>query len=248
MPEMGGTYQMIRALLSDLYCTLIDIRTDEGDPWTYETLARYLGYHGVHIGAGDLRREYSHRIHESLSQSTEKHPETDVHAVFGSIMHDFGKKIPDAQSIIDVSMLFRSLTIRRFSLFPHVGDSLAEISKMFAVGLVSDAQWVFTEPEIRMLDLGRFFRHTVISSRFGFKKPDIRLFHNALNALDVRPDEAVYIGDNPEKDLVGAKDAGLFFFLFGSERRDYGGYVPDGCFYDHRELAGMIRDLNCRLM
>ena len=37
----------------------------------------------------------------------------------------------------------------------------------------------------------------------------------------------VYIGDNPQKDLVGAKKAGMAFILFRSEFKPYNDFQPD---------------------
>jgi len=59
------------------------------------------------------------------------------------------------------------------------------------------------------LRLENFFDALVISSDYGFRKPDPRLFHVALAALDVSASEAAYIGNKYETDLVGAKEAGL---------------------------------------
>jgi len=49
------------------------------------------------------------------------------------------------------------------------------------------------------LRLENFFDALVISSDYGFRKPDPRLFHS----------EAAYIGNKYETDLAGAKEAGL---------------------------------------
>jgi putative hydrolase of the HAD superfamily len=54
-----------------------------------------------------------------------------------------------------------------------------------------------------------FFYATVIASDYGFRKPDPRLFHIALAALDVSASEAAYVGNDYETDFLGAKAAGL---------------------------------------
>lgn len=75
--------------------------------------------------------------------------------------------------------------------------------------IVSDAQRIFCKPELRTLRLENFFDAIVISSDYGFRKPDPRIFHMALAILDVPASEAVYIGNNYKTDLLGAKAAGL---------------------------------------
>lgn len=95
---------------------------------------------------------------------------------------------------------------------------LTHVRKKYRIAIISDAQWVFAEPEMKTLGLDRFFTLRIFSSRFGFKKPDVRLFELAMEKLRVRPEGSIYIGDNLQKDLVGAKRAGMKFILFGSEK------------------------------
>lgn len=49
----------------------------------------------------------------------------------------------------------------------------------------------------------------VTSAIVGFEKPDVRTFHAVLAPLDVAPEDALHIGDQPRSDVVGALDAGM---------------------------------------
>ncbi|MFZ5997428.1 MAG: HAD family hydrolase [Nitrospirota bacterium] len=234
---------MKKAVLFDLYGTLIDILTDEGDVSVYETLSRYLRYHMVDIAPWQLKEEYFGGIKRSLRQSSEAYPEVDVAAVFSDIMQRYGNRSSTEDRIADVAMLFRSLTIRRFGVFPGLYDALAALSKNYKLALISDAQWVFAEPEIAMLGLDCFFETRILSSRLGYKKPDERLFLQAVEQLGVAPAESVYIGDTPSKDLVGAKRAGMQCIVFRTACSDFEGYVPDRCFDDYDELEKIIEEM-----
>jgi putative hydrolase of the HAD superfamily len=94
---------------------------------------------------------------------------------------------------------------------------LASLLQTHELAVISDAQWVFSEPEMAMLGFVPFFKFRVLSSQFGFKKPDVRLFDMATKELILNNEDSVYIGDTPQKDLVGAKEAGMKFILFRSE-------------------------------
>jgi putative hydrolase of the HAD superfamily len=54
-----------------------------------------------------------------------------------------------------------------------------------------------------------YFDVVIDSSLVGVEKPDPRIFLAALEALGVRPDEALYVGDLYEVDVVGARAAGI---------------------------------------
>lgn len=231
---------MIRAVFFDLYGTLIDIRTDEYDSWVYETLSRYLGYHAVNIAPEEIKRAFFEGIQQHLNLSKEMYPEVDLYKIIFNIMNKYGKKRTAKGIVVDVAMLFRSLTMRKFRAFDGLYDTLSSLSAVYKTAIISDAQWVFAEPEIVMLGLDQFFPVSVLSSRFGFKKPDARLFGIAMEKLGVDAEESVYIGDNPRKDLPGAKGAGMKFILFGSECPGYEGLRPDRCFSRYSELEDVL--------
>ena len=228
-----------RAVVFDLYGTLIDIRTDESDPAVWGALAQYLGYLGVVIAPEELRSQYQKRVEFQLSSSPERHAEVDVFAVFRDIFAAYGRAKVSREKIIAAAMLFRSLTRRQFGLFPEAAAVLRRLRERYAVGLVSDAQWVFTEPELAITGLRDLFEVRVLSSRCGYKKPDPRLFARALAALHVVPEHALYVGDNPARDLVGARRAGMRCILFrpmsnGSSER------PEATVSQHAELEEAV--------
>ncbi|MCX8069208.1 MAG: HAD family hydrolase [Thermodesulfovibrionales bacterium] len=234
---------MIKAVIFDLYGTLIDIRTDEKSPEVYWHLSRYLTYHGVKVTPERLQESYFEGINKSLANSKEVNAEINVYEIFNEIMNRFGCKLYNEQTVIDVCMLFRSLTIRNFSLFNDVIETLSYLQSNYLIALISDAQWVFTEPELMILNLDRFFPVRFLSSKYGYKKPDKRLFEKALKKLDVRAKDAVYIGDNPQRDLVGAKNANIKCILFRNDTTKYNGYEADGVFYNYTELKYLIEQL-----
>ncbi len=70
--------------------------------------------------------------------------------------------------------------------------------------------------------LGEHFEVVVDSKLAGVEKPDPRIFSFAIEALGLRPDEVLYIGDIYEVDVVGAEAAGLHAALVDPERRHAG--------------------------
>lgn len=235
---------MKKGIFFDLYGTLIDILTDEHDPWVYSTLSRYLSYRDVKIAPKELKKTYFEDIQSQLKQSNESYPEVDVCKIFSNILHQYGNdKIYSKSAIMDTAVLFRSLTMRRFEVFQGVYEVLGSLVEKYELALISDAQWVFTEPEMAMLGLTKFFKLRILSSRFGFKKPDTRLFDMSMKKLMIRAEESVYIGDNPQKDLVGAKKAGMKFILFRSEFKPYNGFQPDKHFNDYSELLEILEGM-----
>jgi putative hydrolase of the HAD superfamily len=57
--------------------------------------------------------------------------------------------------------------------------------------------------------LESFFHPTVVSGEVGFGKPDRRIFEYALDRTKTVPEEALMIGDNPVRDIAGARECGM---------------------------------------
>jgi len=243
MPEVGTEARMRRAIFFDLYGTLIDILTDEYDPGVYSALSRYLSYHSVNISPEEFRKTYFEDIQRQLKQSQESCPEVDVFKIFWNMMQRYGHGDCSKSVVADTAKLFRSLTIRRFGVFAGVDNVLASLFGKVELAIISDAQWIFAEPEMAMLGLRPFFKCVVLSSRMGFKKPDVRLFDLAMRKLAATPEASIYIGDNPQKDMEGAKRAGMKFILFGSGWKPNSDFKPDGCFTDYSELLKILGEM-----
>jgi hypothetical protein len=53
-----------------------------------------------------------------------------------------------------------------------------------------------TREEINSLDLTRFFEHMSLSYEVGVRKPDKRIYLDALNALAIKGQECIFIADS----------------------------------------------------
>jgi putative hydrolase of the HAD superfamily len=59
------------------------------------------------------------------------------------------------------------------------------------------------------LALGPSFDAVLISEAEGISKPLPAIFHRALKRLSKKPMQAVFVGDHPDVDIMGAKRAGI---------------------------------------
>ncbi len=227
----------IKAVVFDLYGTLVNIKTDEQDPELYAELSKFLSYNRVTISPEELQTFYSDEIKRQLQNKREEFPEVDVLKIFRVVVRRYGHGRNDTHLPVNTARLFRSLSRKTFEPFPRVYSMLEKLRDIYPLALLSDAQRCFTEPEIEMLKLTWFFDHIFISSDYGFRKPDPRYFGMAIEALGVKPNEAVYVGDNPYRDLYGAKKAGMRMVLVRSSEREYEGYAADEYLGDIAELG-----------
>ena len=99
-------------------------------------------------------------------------------------------------------------------------ESLARLRAAgLRLGVVSNSDGR-VEEALQAAGLRHYFDSVIDSALVGVEKPDPRIFQAALNALGVAPDEALYVGDLYEVDIVGARAAGIQAVLLGSSKAE----------------------------
>jgi HAD superfamily hydrolase (TIGR01509 family) len=98
------------------------------------------------------------------------------------------------------------------SLYEPVDGIVPLLADLRARGLLQAivSNWPPSLP--RFLDhhrLSGFFDAVVYSAEDGIHKPDPRIFARATSVLDVSPSDIVFIGDNPEWDIVPTRALGM---------------------------------------
>lgn len=80
------------------------------------------------------------------------------------------------------------------------------------IGLISDGPVKTQKNKLKMLKIEKIFNKIVLNDSLGkkYRKPHQRSFKLILKKLKVKPKETIYVGDNPEKDFIGAKKMGIF--------------------------------------
>lgn len=81
----------------------------------------------------------------------------------------------------------------------------------YRIGLISNTIW---PAELHLEDLEAigvlpFIEHPIFSGELGIWKPSAQIFQHALELLGARPEQAVFVGDNPHEDIVGAQSVGM---------------------------------------
>lgn len=197
-----------KAVLFDFYKTLLDICTDENELTLWERLSIFIRYKGIYYDPLVMRCLFQDLVQQNLENSSELYPDICITDVFKTILSSTG--MPISENLLqDCVHLFRSLSIKHFNLFPDTISTLKILRQHYKLGLVTDAQRVFLDPELRMTGLSDFFDVIIVSSDHLFHKPDPRMFWMAVNRLGVTLNQALYVGDSYHRDIIGADLAGI---------------------------------------
>jgi putative hydrolase of the HAD superfamily len=211
----------VRALLFDVNGTLIDIETDERMEQIYRAIAHFLAYQGIPLHRGEVRDLYFQVMKEQFAASKETYPEFDVVEVWREVLQRQATEItrslePEKLRLMPqfLAELQRGISRKRLAVFPQAQEMLEELKTRYHLAVVSDAQSVYGLPELRATGLAGYFSPIIISGDYGYRKPDPRLFQAALQALQVSPEEAIFIGNDRLRDVYGARHVGMKTILF----------------------------------
>jgi putative hydrolase of the HAD superfamily len=95
-----------------------------------------------------------------------------------------------------------------WELYPEVLEVLEKLEPQFRLAIISNF-----DGRLRMileqLGISKFFRHVFVSSEVGADKPDPEIYRRALKLLDLPANQALHVGDDPERDWKAASAAGL---------------------------------------
>ena len=180
----------------DLYGTLVDINTDEGNKKFKARVEKYF----KKFGADNFWPKYL-----KLCEQSDPDSEVDLIFVFSQILGG-----SDRQTVLKAARVFRKYSTKRLKAYNGVRDLLKSLKegggKLY---LLSNAQSCFTLYELEKLKLKDCFDGIELSSDFGYKKPSQKFFKHLIDKYSLDPSQTVYTGNDLTADILGAKAAGF---------------------------------------
>lgn len=240
---------MIKAVLFDIYGTLVDVQTDEAGMGAYELLSKYLEYKHVYLTPDQVKWFYHEEFARRLGQEPGKpaslddfrqHIQTNPRSYPDDDIRDVFKTIVDRCCVVkavksddldhtaaDLSHLFRSATRKRLFVYPTIRSGLKVLREKYRLGIVSNAQEAFTPEELDIYGLREHFDIIVLSSQAKLKKPNPAIFQAALEKIGIDPKEVVFVGNDLIADIMGASNLGMKTILIGRQQYNITGVTPD---------------------
>ncbi|EMR73150.1 haloacid dehalogenase superfamily enzyme, subfamily IA [Thaumarchaeota archaeon SCGC AB-539-E09] len=95
----------------------------------------------------------------------------------------------------------------RTDFLPCVEYVLKNLAEKYKVALLSNT--MSDQPRLLLSENGfdKYFDLIICSRDLGLRKPNPKLFKYILEKLEVKPNEAVHVGDSVKEDMIGARDS-----------------------------------------
>ena len=100
---------------------------------------------------------------------------------------------------------------------------LMNLRGVYSLGIITDGYFEVQKKKVQALKLEELFDSIIYTDEYGkeYWKPSVYGYKLALKKFKVLPEEAVYIGDNPHKDFIGAKKMGILTVRILQPGREY---------------------------
>ena len=121
--------------------------------------------------------------------------------------------------------------------FPEVLVNLERLKQEYSLGVVTNGN-----ADVQHIGIGHFFKFALNSAEAGVAKPHPAIFQQALQQAQVDAHEMVYVGDDPEKDVIGAQQVGLRTIWFNPQQRELPlGLKPDAIMTNFAEIEVLVK-------
>ena len=227
---------MLRAVIFDMGETLLRF-VRPGNTWRefeapgIREIYQYLIEQGHPIASREEEfvEVMFQRLAEGWQQSTGGHINLRAVDWIATSAADHALTLDEAALLEAARHYARSLRIG-LSATPGATDVLAALRERdYRMGLISNTIW---PAELHLEDLAEFgilpyLDHTIFSGDFGMWKPSPQVFQHMMEILDVRPEETVFVGDNPREDILGAQGVGIRAVWLRNHEFPLGDVHPD---------------------
>jgi putative hydrolase of the HAD superfamily len=233
--------ERISAIGFDLFNTLLTVEPDTlGE--AFDRLAGSLRDSGLPVDRDRFREVHRQAAIRFLKATQEDGRETHnrfwISEALGSLGHEVPPEDPRVASAVDA---YFSAFRESCRLIPGTREMLAALRPHYRLGLLSN----FTHgPAARRilndLELPGWFDALLISGELGYRKPHPSVFHRLAAALEARPEETLYVGDDPGPDIHGARAAGVrpVWFTYTQDRAMR--YIADASYLNAASPDGAV--------
>lgn len=138
--------------------------------------------------------------------------------------------ISDKELAVKFNQLYLSLYPTWSYLIEGARELLDELNKKYPLGIITNGFPETQSIKLEKSNLIGYFKWIIYSGEVGKAKPHREIFEYALRKANLSNEEVIYIGDDFEGDIIGAKKAGIKTIWFNIEnkeeqRKKYADYI-----------------------
>lgn len=133
----------------------------------------------------------------------------------------------------------------RQRLLPGARELMTELASTHLLALLTNGAPDLQREKIAASGLESFFQAIAVSGEHGIGKPKPEIFHRLLKELGVTPNESIMVGNSLERDISGARNAGIrsiWIRVPGSEEQ--ADVMPDHTIISLAEIPAILSGIS----
>ncbi|EJB0384017.1 HAD-IA family hydrolase [Vibrio parahaemolyticus] len=115
----------------------------------------------------------------------------------------------DAEQAQQAQLYFDSARMGAFTFFPGVKEMLTDLRKHYKLVVITNGPIFSQHPKLKATQMDEWVDHIIVGGEEPEEKPAASIFQKALNLVDIKPEEALHIGDSLAADIAGANNMGI---------------------------------------
>ena len=209
---------MIKAILFDVHGTIIDKGKDKDKILTSarENVVSFLNRHGYKVTDAGYHTVWLLNL-KKHRQEWEELNEVSFYEWYRGILSDLKIDRCDETFIDELSEQWIAGFSSSTTEISPAKEVLTELKNKFLLGAVSNSLGKNTRVDLAITGFIELFDVIVTSSEVGKRKPHPFIFEYALKQLEVKPSEAIFVGDDIYEDIYGAKQVGMKTVLIANQ-------------------------------
>ncbi len=104
-------------------------------------------------------------------------------------------------------------------------EVISELKEDHVLGVITNSSKQVQICKLRSIQVLDYFETLVFSEEIGCRKPHPRIFLDAVERVDRRPEDCLYVGDSYTSDVVGADRVGMHTCWFNPDGKEVPGDV-----------------------
>lgn len=192
---------MYQNYIFDLYGTLVDIHTNEQKNYLWKKMCALFSCCGASYEPAECKKAYFSTIARLEQNAGVPDAEILIEDVFRQMLSQKGAAPTDTY-LFTLGSAFRVISRDYIRLYPGVAEFLSALRlAKKGVYLLSNAQRMFTEPEMRFLGIYDLFDGIFYSSDIGLKKPAPGFMETLLDRYKLDRKKSIMIGNDVSCDV-----------------------------------------------
>jgi HAD superfamily hydrolase (TIGR01662 family) len=242
--ESSGKMQ-IKNVLFDFGDTLVKASPQYSLDACLSRLLKSLARNGIFVSLKDCKRAYEATYARIIARRSLREVPYSVVVSRTLVLCGYSSK-PTDKATVEAEEAFMDCWTQARTMEKSIPSILRKLKKRYTLGVVSNLAYSpAVSRTLERFGVAELFDAIIVSVDVGWRKPSPKIFRKALQTMRISASETVYVGDELDHDIEGAKEVGMHTVLLKrpSTNMATSNAKPDLIILEWKELLNAVKAL-----